>query len=169
MKSIFQLLGKYKSDITIVPIFAIIAIVVTVFLYIFIKKKYVKYILHILAIIVGFVLLFRGYQDILEESGINSIKTAIKILAFGGVGFLFSAVLDLLDSLSGMFRKNKVQKRDKKTNIKPNEVKENEEADEKMTVKVSKKIEENTISQKSEDKKDSLKETRVIKAQKKDK
>ncbi|MGF0039935.1 hypothetical protein ACQRBF_04040 [Peptoniphilaceae bacterium SGI.131] len=110
MRSIFELISKYKGDTVSIPLIALAAIIVIMLVYIFVKNKFIKYIIPIVTLIVGLVFLIRGYMAILTATGLSMLSTSIKILSFAGVALLFSFILDILDSLATMFKskKNKV-------------------------------------------------------------
>lgn len=112
MRSIFELISKYKGDTVSIPLIALAAIIVIMLVYIFVKNKFIKYIIPIVALVVGLVFLIRGYMAILTATGLSMLSTSIKILSFAGVALLFSFILDILDSLATMFKskKNKVGK-----------------------------------------------------------
>ncbi|MDO5026839.1 MAG: hypothetical protein Q4E50_03290 [Tissierellia bacterium] len=116
MRSIFELISKYKSDVIIVPIIAFVALVITVFMYIFFnKKKIYKYIPAFITLLVGLVLFFTGFSDILEASGLNYIELGAKFLVFAFVAIIFSLILDTFDSLvKNVKKKNKKSASNKK-------------------------------------------------------
>lgn len=107
MRSIFELISKYKGDTVSIPLIALAAIIVIMFVYIFVKNKFIKYIIPIVALVVGLVFLIRGYMAILTATGLSMLSASIKILSFAGVALLFSFILDILDSLATMFKSKK--------------------------------------------------------------
>ena len=99
MRSIFELISKYKSELMVVPIVAFVALIVTLFFYLFLnKKKIVKYIPGFAALVVAIIFLIQGFVKLLNITGLDFIETSIKIFVFGFTVIFFSAVLDILDS-----------------------------------------------------------------------
>lgn len=116
MRSLFELISKYKSDVIIVPIIAFIAFVVTLFMYIFInKKKIYKYIPSFITLFAGLVLFIKGYFNLLEISGLNTIDLAAKFLIFGFISLFLALIFDLLDSIGKnsktMVKKNNTRRK----------------------------------------------------------
>lgn len=107
MKSLFELISKHTKSNAIIPIIALAAIVLIIVLYITVKKKWVKYAISGGILLIGLIIFYNGYNKLLLKSGLDSIVLATKIIVFGGVGLMFSAVLDILDSLSKIFSKNR--------------------------------------------------------------
>lgn len=110
MKGLFELIRTYSSDNAIMPVIAVISLVATLLIYIFLKKKWIKYAVNGLIAFVGAIMMFTGYKSMLEASGLEMIINATKVLTFGLVGLMFSVILDILDSLSKLFKKNKIVK-----------------------------------------------------------
>lgn len=99
MRSIFELISKYKSELMVVPIVAFVALIVTLFFYLFLnKKKIVKYIPGFAALVVAIIFLIQGFVKLLNITGLDFIETSIKIFVFGFTVIFFSAILDILDS-----------------------------------------------------------------------
>lgn len=118
MRSLFELIPKYREDVMIVPIIAFVAFVVTFFLYLFLnKRKIIKYIPGFLGLIAGFIILWQGYSNILSSAGLDLIELSIKVFVFAFANIGFSIALDLIDSLIGIFRK-KDKKKVKKEKVK---------------------------------------------------
>lgn len=107
MKSLFELISKHTKSNAIIPIIALAAIVLIIVLYITVEKKWVKYAISGGILLIGLIIFYNGYNKLLLKSGLDSIVLATKIIVFGGVGLMFSAILDILDSLSKMFSKNR--------------------------------------------------------------
>lgn len=110
MKSLLEVIGKYSESNSIIPIIGLISLIVIFILHSVIKYKFVKYIVSVLAAIVGFIMFYIGYKNMLAPQGLDTIINAAKVLTFGIVGLLFSMILDLIDSLSNIFRLKKKQK-----------------------------------------------------------
>lgn len=122
MRTLFELITKYKSDVIIVPIIAFAAFVLTLFIYIFFNKKRIfKYIPGLAALIVGLVFLVQGYFELLNPAGLDFIGHAAKILIFAVISILFGLVFDILDSLGkntkSLVKKNNIKNRAKSLNV----------------------------------------------------
>lgn len=124
MRSLFELISKYKSDLVIVPIIAFAALIVTLLIYLFLNKnKIIKYIPGFIAVIVGIVFLILGFTKLLTISGLDFVETSVKVFVFGFTVIFFSIILDILDSFfRGIRGKSKTKdtenKRDKKSRVK---------------------------------------------------
>ena len=115
MKSLLELISKYSSENSIMPIIALGAIIFVILLYVLIKEKWVKYVVTFIIVIIGSVMMFSGYKNMLETAGLNMIINATKVLTFGIVGFLFALILGIIDSLAKIFKRDKKkQKLEKK-------------------------------------------------------
>lgn len=115
MRSLFELISKYKSDVIIIPIIAFAAFVVSLFMYIFFnKKKIYKYIPGIIVALIGIIFFVQGYFELLNIAGLNFLNLATKLLSFAGISIIFSLIFDILDSLGrttkSMFKKNKKER-----------------------------------------------------------
>lgn len=130
MKSILELISKYKSDVIIIPILAVLALVLSFSIYYFFTKKSIKYILGLVALVLGVLLLLVGYLDLLNPSGLSFIGWGINLMVFAVVSLAFSAIIDLLDGLGANFGKNK--KKEDQDHIEE-KVKKIEELEEKST------------------------------------
>lgn len=116
MRSLFELISKYKSDVIIVPIIAFVAFVVTLFMYIFIKKKKIyKYIPGFIALGIGLILFIKGYLDLLKISGLNTIDISAKFFVFAFISIFLALIFDLLDSISKntrtLIKKDRISKK----------------------------------------------------------
>lgn len=115
MKSLLELISKYSSENSIMPIIALAAIILVIVLYVLVKPKWVKYTVTFIIVIIGSVMMFSGYKNMLETAGLNMIINATKVLTFGIVGFLFALILGIIDSLAKIFKRDKKkQKLEKK-------------------------------------------------------
>ena len=120
MRSLFELISKYKSDLVIVPIIAFAALIVTLLIYLFLNKnKIIKYIPGFIAVIVGILFLILGFTKLLTISGLDFVETSAKVFTV----IFFSIILDILDSFfRGIRGKSKTKdtenKRDKKSRVK---------------------------------------------------
>lgn len=114
MRSLFELIPKYREHVMIVPIVAFAAFVVTFFLYLFFNKRKInKYFPGFLGLIVAIIILLQGYSNILSSAGLDFVELSIKVFVFAFANIGFAIALDLIDSLIGIFRK-----KDKKKDIK---------------------------------------------------
>lgn len=118
MRSIFELISKYKSDVIIVPILAFAAFIVTLFMYIFLNKKKInKYFPGFVTLAIGLVLFILGWVNILEIQGLNYIEIGSKFLIFAFIAIIFSLIFDTFDSLGKntkqIFKKDKASKKKK--------------------------------------------------------
>lgn len=123
MRSLFELISKYKSDVIIVPIIAFVALVVTLFMYIFLnKKKIYKYIPGIATFVIGLILFIRGFVEIIDTAGLDFIDTGSKFFVFAFISLAFAGILDILDSLGrstkGFFKKPTLKNNNPKKNTK---------------------------------------------------
>lgn len=117
MKSLLELISKYSGENSIMPMIALGAIIFVILLYVLIKEKWVKYVVTFIIVIIGSVMMFSGYKNMLETAGLNMIINATKVLTFGIVGFLFALILGIIDSLAKIFKRDKKkQKLEKKEN-----------------------------------------------------
>ena len=115
MKSLLELISKYSSENSIMPIIALAAIILVIVLYVLVKPKWVKYTVTFIIVIIGSVMMFSGYKNMLETAGLTMIINATKVLTFGIVGFLFALILGIIDSLAKIFKRDKKkQKLEKK-------------------------------------------------------
>lgn len=140
MKSILELISKYKSDVIIIPILAVLALVLSFSIYYFFNKRWIKYIPGLGALVIGIALLFSGYLNLLKASGLNFIGLGINFTVFALVSLAFSAIIDLLDGLGGNFGKNK--KKEKEEKNKEKEEPKLEEVEEKSTKRIDYKEKE---------------------------
>lgn len=123
MRSLFELISKYRSDVINIPLIAIGAIIFTLFLYIFLnKRKWIKYIPGVVAVLVATVFIVQGYFELLTVAGLDFIDTSIKIFVFGFTVIFFSVVLDILDSFGKGISKS-IRKRKSKRTAKANKTK----------------------------------------------
>lgn len=111
MRSILQLISKYGSANSIIPILVIASIVVTILLYSFIKNKKMKYYVNLIIFVFGLILFINGYIFLLSSTGLVLLKLGTEIITFGLVGILFAFILDILDSLGGIFKKKTVKRK----------------------------------------------------------
>lgn len=114
MESLLELILQHSKDNSIVPLIAIAAVIFIILIYVFVKQKWVKYILSTAVLIVGGMIFFRGYQTMLDTVGLELMITGTKVLVFGIVAFAFSIIMDILDSLSNIFKSKKKQRSKKK-------------------------------------------------------
>lgn len=123
MRSLLELILQHTKDNSIVPLIAIAAVIFIILIYVFVKQKWVKYILSTAVLIVGGMIFFRGYQTMLDTVGLELMITGTKVLVFGIVAFAFSIIMDILDSLSNIFKnKKKENKEAKKKKNKKNKI-----------------------------------------------
>lgn len=107
MKSLFELISKHTQSNAVIPLIALASIVLIIVIYITVKQKWIKYAFSGVVFVIGLIVFFAGYNSLLQQSGLNSIVFGTKVIVFGSIGLMFSAILDILDSLSKMFSKNK--------------------------------------------------------------
>lgn len=107
MRSLFELISQHSDANSMIPLIAIAAVITIIVIYSFVKIKWVKYIVSVVFLIIGFVIFYRGYQKVLQPIGLDLIITATKVLVFGIVAFIFSLIMDILDSLAKIFKKDK--------------------------------------------------------------
>ncbi|MFL8951945.1 hypothetical protein ACWOAQ_02975 [Helcococcus kunzii] len=107
MKSLFELISKHTQSNAVIPLIALASIVLIIVIYITVKQKWIKYAFSGVVFVIGLIVFFAGYNSLLQQSGLNSIVFGTKVIVFGSIGLMFSAILDILDSLSKMFPKNK--------------------------------------------------------------
>lgn len=119
MKSILELISKYKSDVIIIPILAVLALVLSFSIYYFFTKRWIKYMPGLVTLVIGVSLLLVGYLNLLNPSGLNFIGLGISFTVFALLSLAFSAIIDLLDGLGANFKKT-----GKKTKKKENKKKE---------------------------------------------
>lgn len=101
MRSIFELITKYKSDVIIVPVIAFGAFILTLFLYIFLnKRKFIKYIPGLIALVVGLVMFIQGFFELLNTAGLDFIDMGAKFLIFALISILLAIIFDVIDSFA---------------------------------------------------------------------
>lgn len=127
MRQLLDLISTHSNVNSIMPVITLISIAAVLFIYVLIKPKSVKYVVTLIIIAVGAIMMFTGYENMLDESGLALIITASKVLLFGIVGLLFSCILDILDSLFRMFSKPIKKSRENKEINKKNLVKSEKE------------------------------------------
>ena len=99
MRSLFELISKYRSDVINIPMIALGAMIFTLFMYIFLnKRKWIKYIPGVVGVLVATVFLVQGYFELLTDTGLDFIDMSIKIYVFGFAVIFFSIILDIIDS-----------------------------------------------------------------------
>ncbi|MFM1536316.1 hypothetical protein ABGF25_06620 [Helcococcus ovis] len=108
MRSILKLISKYGSANSIIPILVIVSIVATILIYSFIKNKKIKYYINLAIFVVGIILFINGYIFLLNSTGLALLKLGTEVITFGIVGIMFAFILDILDSLGGIFKKKKL-------------------------------------------------------------
>lgn len=111
MRSILKLISKYGSTNSIIPILVIFSIVVTILIYSFIKNKKMKYYINLAIFVLGIILFVNGYIFLLNSTGLALLKLGTEAITFGMVGIMFALILDILDSLGGIFKKKTVKRR----------------------------------------------------------
>lgn len=107
MRSIFDLITKNGTSNTIIPIIALTSIFCIILIYALVKSKWIKYAFSSGILIIGIIFFFSGYQSIIKDAGLEIISLSVKILTFGLIGLMTSVIFDIIDSLAGMFKKNK--------------------------------------------------------------
>lgn len=107
MRSLLDLISKHSESNSIIPIIGIASIIFTIILYVLIKIRWVKYIINLVVFIIGGVIFYNGYETMLKQEGLDMLILGSKFIVFGTVGIFFSAILDILDSLANIFKKNK--------------------------------------------------------------
>ena len=70
MKSILDLIKDYSGANSLVPIVAVVAIIVTVIIYTTLKNKKLSYILSLVVTLVGLVIMFIGYKNVLDRKSV---------------------------------------------------------------------------------------------------
>ncbi|MFM1515368.1 hypothetical protein ABGF49_03630 [Helcococcus ovis] len=111
MRSILKLISKYGSSNSIIPILVIVSIIATILVYSFIKNKKMKYYINLAIFIVGVILFINGYIFLLNTTGLAMLKIGSEVITFGIVGIMFAFILDILDSLGGIFKKKTVKRK----------------------------------------------------------
>lgn len=119
MRSLFELISKYRAEVIEIPFIALAGLILALFIYLFFnKRKWIKYVVGGIVIIVGLVFFIQGYFEILNETGLDFIAMATKILVFGFMVIFVSAILDLIDSFARSFLRSKGKKINKKNDKK---------------------------------------------------
>lgn len=111
MRSLLNLITEHSEANSMIPIIAMAAVIFTIIIYVILKPKWIKYLLSIAVIVVGGVILYNGYLDLIQPSGLDDVTLGTKVLVFGIVSFLFSIILDILDSMANMFKRKKINKK----------------------------------------------------------
>ena len=113
MKSLLELISQHSDANSMIPLIGIASVITIILIYSFIKIRWVKYLISIVALIIGSVIFYRGYETMLEPIGLELIITGTKVLVFGIVAFAFSLIMDILDSLAKMFKGDMKKKKEK--------------------------------------------------------
>lgn len=117
MRSLLELISQHSDANSMIPLIGIAAVITIIVIYSFIKAKWVKYIISIVALFIGSVIFYRGYETMLEPIGLELIITGTKVLVFGIVAFAFSLVMDILDSLAKIFKSDIKKKKEKNKKV----------------------------------------------------
>ncbi len=111
MKSLFKIIADYKSSLVSIPVMAVIAIALTLVVYMFFNKKRIyKYLMGFAAVILGFIFLLQGYRLIIEPVGLSLINKAVLLEVFGWVNIFFALILDIFDSIGQDITERKEKK-----------------------------------------------------------
>ena len=142
MRSLLELISQHSDANAIVPLIAIVAVIVIILIYSFVKPKWVKYLVSAISLVIGLTIFFRGYKTMLEPAGLSLIIAGTKFLVFGIVALSFSLIMDILDSLAVLFKKNESGKKDK--NKKKDKTEKDLDIDKEETKLIKNKINEET-------------------------
>lgn len=115
MRSILELLSKYRSEVVVIPMIALGALILTLFIYLFLNKwRWVKYVPGLVTVIVGIIFMYQGYYELLRPVGLDLIEMATKLLVFGFTVIGFSVIFDIFssygESIRSLFTKDKNKK-----------------------------------------------------------
>lgn len=116
MKSILDLIKDYSGANSLVPIVAVVAIIVTVIIYTTLKNKKLSYILSLVVTLVGLVIMFIGYKNVLLKAGLKIISLGVLVTVYGSISLISNIILSLFDSIGYNFKNLfKGKKKEEKT------------------------------------------------------
>ena len=116
MKSILDLIKDYSGANSLVPIVAVVAIIVTVIIYTTLKSKKLSYILSLVVTLVGLVIMFIGYKNVLLKAGLKIISLGVLVTVYGSISLISNIILSLFDSIGYNFKNLfKGKKKEEKT------------------------------------------------------
>lgn len=163
MKSILDLIKDYSGANSLVPIVAVVAIIVTVIIYTTLKNKKLSYGFSVIVTLVGLVIMFMGYKNVLLKAGLKIISLGVLVTVYGSISLISNMILSLFDSI-GYNLKNlfKGKKKEKKTAVVKNKQVKQEIDDKNQETKIIKTAnadqETKVIKTKNDDQ-----ETKIIK------
>lgn len=168
MKSILDLIKNYSGANSLVPIVAVVAIIVTVIIYTTLKSKKLSYVLSLVVTLVGLVIMFIGYKNVLLKAGLKIISLGVLVTVYGSISLISNIILSLFDSIGYNFKNLfKGKKKEEKTVVGKNKEVKQKVDDENQETKLIKtaNVDQETkiIKTKNDDQ-----ETKIIKTVDKD-
>lgn len=139
MKSILDLIKNYSGANSLVPIVAVVAIIVTVIIYTTLKSKKLSYILSLVVTLVGLVIMFIGYKNVLLKAGLKIISLGVLVTVYGSISLISNIILSLFDSIGYNFKNLfKGKKKEEKTVVGKNKEVKQKVDDENQETKLIK-------------------------------
>ena len=139
MKSILDLIKDYSGANSLVPIVAVVAIIVTVIIYTTLKSKKLSYVLSLVVTLVGLVIMFIGYKNVLLKAGLKIISLGVLVTVYGSISLISNIILSLFDSIGYNFKNLfKGKKKEEKTVVGKNKEVKQKVDDENQETKLIK-------------------------------
>lgn len=139
MKSILDLIKNYSGANSLVPIVAVVAIIVTVIIYTTLKSKKLSYVLSLVVTLVGLVIMFIGYKNVLLKAGLKIISLGVLVTVYGSISLISNIILSLFDSIGYNFKNLfKGKKKEEKTVVGKNKEVKQKVDDENQETKLIK-------------------------------
>ena len=139
MKSILDLIKNYSGANSLVPIVAVVAIIVTVIIYTTLKSKKLSYVLSLVVTLVGLVIMFIGYNNVLLKAGLKIISLGVLVTVYGSISLISNIILSLFDSIGYNFKNLfKGKKKEEKTVVGKNKEVKQKVDDENQETKLIK-------------------------------
>lgn len=120
MSSLFGMISKYKSQLTLLPVTILIFVVLSMILFILFRRdRLMKYVPALAGIFLGLILLIFGFLNITEPSGLEWVWRGVAVFVAGCISLATAWLLSIFSSFISPYPEEENRKKSSRKKIHP--------------------------------------------------